>query len=75
MVDLDQLACQIDEATAAIIVCNPSNPCGSVYSRQHLEDIIQLAEQYHLPIIADEVYGDMVCVFIFKPTQDYICYI
>jgi tyrosine aminotransferase len=60
MIDLEHLASQIDENTVAIIVCNPSNPCGSVYSKQHLNDIIALAEAYCLPIIADEVYGDMV---------------
>jgi tyrosine aminotransferase len=50
----------IDENTVAILVNNPSNPCSSVYSKQHLLDIIKLAEEYKLPIIADEVYGDMV---------------
>jgi tyrosine aminotransferase len=51
---------QIDEQTVAILVNNPSNPCGSVYSRQHLFEITKIAEKYRLPIIADEVYGDMV---------------
>ncbi|RNA25415.1 Tyrosine aminotransferase [Brachionus plicatilis] len=59
-VDLEELESLIDERTKAIIVNNPSNPCGSVYSREHLLDIIDLAERYKLPIIADEVYGDMV---------------
>ncbi|CAF1013796.1 unnamed protein product [Brachionus calyciflorus] len=59
-IDLEELESQIDDRTKAIIVNNPSNPCGSVYSRMHLLDIINLAERYRLPIIADEVYGDMV---------------
>lgn len=50
----------IDDKTVAILVNNPSNPCGSVYSREHLENTIRLALKYKLPIIADEVYGDMV---------------
>lgn len=58
--DLTKLESLIDEKTAAIIVLNPSNPCGSVYSRQHLLDMIKIAEKHKLPIIADEVYGDMV---------------
>lgn len=57
---MDELESLIDERTKAIVVNNPSNPCGSVYSREHLLDIINLAERYKLPIIADEVYGDMV---------------
>jgi aspartate/methionine/tyrosine aminotransferase len=65
MIDLEQLASQIDDDTVAIVVCNPSNPCGSVYSKQHLKEIIQLAEDYRLPIIADEVYGDMVPTVLF----------
>jgi tyrosine aminotransferase len=56
----------IDCQTVGIIVNNPSNPCGSNYSRQHLCDIIRLAEKHKLTIIADEVYGDMVKIlFVF----------
>lgn len=50
----------IDSNTVAILVNNPSNPCGSVYSKQHLLEIINVAKRHRLPIIADEVYGEMV---------------
>jgi len=59
-IDLNKLEGLIDHQTVSIIVNNPSNPCGSVYSKEHLNDIIKIAEKYKLPIIADEVYGDMV---------------
>ena len=59
-IDLNKMESLIDSQTVGIIVNNPSNPCGSNYSRQHLCDIIRLAEKYKLTIIADEVYGDMV---------------
>lgn len=59
-VDLKDLNEKINDKTAAIVVCNPSNPCGSVYSAQHLTDIIALAEKHRLPIIADETYAWMV---------------
>jgi len=59
-IDLIQLESLIDSDTVSIIVNNPSNPCGSVFSREHLSDIIKIAEKHRLPIIADEVYGDMV---------------
>jgi len=59
-VDLDHLRSQIDERTKAILINNPSNPCGSVYSREHLSDICKLAYEYRLPVIADEIYADMV---------------
>lgn len=42
-----------------IVVNNPGNPTGSVYSENHLRAILRLAEKYRLPIIADEVYGDL----------------
>jgi len=43
-----------------ILVNNPSNPTGGVFSRKHLEDLVQFAKKYQLPIVADEVYGDLV---------------
>ena len=49
----------IDNKTAAIVINNPSNPCGSVYSKQHLQDILALVDRRHIPIIADEIYADM----------------
>ena len=42
------------------MVNNPSNPCGSAFSKQHCLDIIELADRYKLPIIADEVYANVV---------------
>ncbi|XP_001603572.1 tyrosine aminotransferase isoform X1 [Nasonia vitripennis] len=59
-IDLDDLEAQIDESTAAILINNPSNPCGSVFSREHLLDILDVAAKYYVPIIADEIYEHMV---------------
>ena len=50
----------IDENTAAIIVNSPSNPCGSVFSVAHMKQILSIAEQYKVPIIADEIYDNFV---------------
>ncbi|KAI8922419.1 pyridoxal phosphate-dependent transferase [Powellomyces hirtus] len=58
-IDLDHLQSLIDENTTAILVNNPSNPCGSVYSKQHLLDILAVADKHKLPIISDEIYADM----------------
>ncbi|CAO3667082.1 unnamed protein product [Umbelopsis vinacea] len=58
--DLEHLESLIDENTACILVNNPSNPCGSVYSEKHLKEILKLAEKHHVPIIADEIYCDLV---------------
>jgi len=43
-----------------IVVNNPSNPTGAVYSEEHLMQIVKLAEKWNVPIIADEIYGDLV---------------
>jgi len=58
--DLDDMEAQIDKGTRGILINNPSNPCGSVFSEEHLEKICLLAAKHKLPIIADEVYGGMV---------------
>lgn len=46
----------------AIIVCNPSNPCGKVFTREELVAIGQLAIQYDAFVVTDEVYEHMVYV-------------
>lgn len=54
-VDLEQMESLIDSNTAALLINNPSNPCGSVFSERHLLDILSICEKHYLPIIADEV--------------------
>lgn len=54
--DLYDLEANIDEQTAAIIVNNPSNPCGSVFDKEHIREILLIAQKHKVPIIADEIY-------------------
>lgn len=58
--DLEQMEALIDENTSVIVLTNPSNPCGSVFSANHIQDILSIAEKYCIPIITDEVYEDIV---------------
>jgi tyrosine aminotransferase len=58
-IDLDALDALIDDRTAAIVVNNPSNPCGSVYSLSHLKALVALAARRHVPLVADEIYWGM----------------
>ena len=44
----------------ALILCNPSNPCGRVFTREELELIAGLAEKYDAYVITDEVYEHIV---------------
>ena len=58
--NLTEMESHIDANTSAILINNPSNPCGSNFSRSHIEAIIKLAERHRIPIIADEIYEKMV---------------
>lgn len=44
----------------ALVLCNPSNPCGRVFTREELEVIASLAEKYDAYVITDEVYEHIV---------------
>lgn len=44
----------------ALILCNPSNPCGKVFTRAELETIATLANKYDVYVITDEVYEHIV---------------
>lgn len=59
-INLSQLKELIDDKTCAILLNNPSNPCGSVWAREHIIDCMLLAHKYRLVVIADEIYEDMV---------------
>jgi tyrosine aminotransferase len=43
-----------------LVMNNPSNPTGAVFTKSHLVTVLELCEQFHVPVIADEVYGDLV---------------
>ncbi|CAH1183283.1 unnamed protein product [Phaedon cochleariae] len=59
-VDLGHLESQIDHNTAAILINNPSNPCGSNYTENHLRSLLEIAYRHRLPVIADEIYENLV---------------
>ena len=44
----------------ALVLCNPSNPCGKVFTREELETIAALAAKYNVYVITDEVYEHIV---------------
>ena len=53
-----------------IVINNPSNPTGAVYQESHLKSIVQLCCIHHIPIIADEIYGDMIFDGMFVPLAE-----
>lgn len=58
--DPDELEAAFRQHPKALILCNPSNPCGKVFTRAELETIAALAEQYDVYVITDEVYEHIV---------------
>jgi tyrosine aminotransferase len=55
-IDLKHMESLINNKTKAILINNPGNPCGNVFSRDHLLETIEIADQFNLPIISDEIY-------------------
>lgn len=54
--DADVLEAAFKQKPKAIIVCNPSNPCGKVFTKKELEIIADMAKKYDTFVITDEVY-------------------
>ena len=52
------MICQ-DDNTCGLLINNPSNPCGTVFPREHLAEVLKAATELGLPVIADEVYAGM----------------
>jgi alanine-synthesizing transaminase len=57
--DLERMRELVTDRTRAIVVINPNNPTGAVYSRETLEAIVALAEEQGLVIFSDEIYDGM----------------
>ena len=58
--DLDDIKSKITARTKAILVINPNNPTGAVYSREILVEIADIARKNHLVLLADEIYDRLV---------------
>ncbi|MFC2144025.1 aminotransferase class I/II-fold pyridoxal phosphate-dependent enzyme [Candidatus Aenigmatarchaeota archaeon] len=58
--DMDELRKKINDKTRAIIIINPNNPTGSLYSKKVLEEIIDLANEHNMVIFSDEIYDKIL---------------
>ena len=58
--DIEDIAAKITPRTKALLVINPNNPTGAVYSREVLTQIVELARKHSLLILADEIYDKIL---------------
>ncbi|WP_322409568.1 pyridoxal phosphate-dependent aminotransferase [Microbacterium invictum] len=58
--DLEDIRSKITDRTKAIVVINPNNPTGAVYTREVLEGIADIAREHSLLLLADEIYDRIV---------------
>ena len=58
--DVDDLRKKITDKTQAILICSPNNPTGVMYSEKMVKDIIDVAGEYDLFIISDEIYDQII---------------
>lgn len=56
MPDIDDIRRKVTPRTKAIVVINPNNPTGALYPRELLEQIVEVARQHQLVVLADEIY-------------------
>lgn len=54
--DIEDIRAKITDRTKAIVVINPNNPTGAVYSRELLQQIVDVAREHSLLLLADEIY-------------------
>lgn len=54
--DMEALEAVVTQKTRAMVICNPANPSGKVYTREELEQIGVFAEKHDLIVFADEMY-------------------
>ncbi|MGL5045376.1 MAG: pyridoxal phosphate-dependent aminotransferase [Plesiomonas sp.] len=58
--DIDDIKRKITPNTKGIVIINPNNPTGAVYSKELLLEVVEVARQHNLTIFADEIYDKIL---------------
>lgn len=58
--DIDDIKSKITKKTKAIVLINPNNPTGAVYSKELLQQIVDLAREHELVVYSDEIYDKIL---------------
>lgn len=59
-IDFDEFENEISTGVKVLILCNPHNPIGRVWTKEELERIVEICESYKVFIISDEIHSDLV---------------
>jgi alanine-synthesizing transaminase len=57
--DLDDVRSKVNDSTGAIVIINPNNPCGALYNKRIIKEMTDLAGEYNIPVISDEIYDQI----------------
>src|SRR3974390_1881095 len=57
---IEDIKSKVNDKTRALLLINPSNPTGAVYSKRTLEQLLEIARENNLVILADEIYDKLV---------------
>ena len=58
--DVDDIKGKVNDKTRALLLINPNNPTGAVYSKRTLKQLLEIAREHNLVIFADEIYDKLV---------------
>ncbi len=65
--NIEDMRKKITKKTKGILICSPNNPTGVLYSQNKVKQIIDLAGEYNLPILSDEIYDQITY------EKEYVC--
>jgi len=57
--DIQDIRKKISKRTKGLIIINPNNPTGALYSKKVIKEILDIAGEYQIPVISDEIYDDI----------------
>ena len=57
--DVQDIRKKISTRTKGIVIINPNNPTGALYSKKVIKEILDIAGEYQIPVISDEIYDDI----------------
>nr|AGT02806.1 tyrosine transaminase [Angomonas desouzai] len=70
--DVEEIEALKDDRTRLLVMTNPSNPCGSNYSRKHVEEMVAVSEKLRVPLLSDEIYAGIVFQNESNPHKEFV---